>query len=87
MYLFGGADNNIMEYVLFAFSDSQAPIKARLSKLRHLDSLFFFVLILALLFFQVFQHRHLREELLSRRSDYMLEELLQERLPQLEREI
>lgn len=70
-----------MEYVLLALSESQAPMKARLAKLRHLDSLFFFLLILALLSFHLFQHRQLREELLARRTDYMLDEFLQERLP------
>lgn len=72
-----------MEYVLFAFGEAQAPIKTKLSKLRHLDSLFFFLLIVALLFFQIFQHHQLRQDTLSRRYDTLLEELLQERIPQL----
>lgn len=61
-----------MEYLLLAVGEAQAPLKARLSKLRHLDSLFFFLLILALLFFQIFQHNQLRQELLPRRTDYLL---------------
>lgn len=76
-----------MEYVLFALGDSQQPIKTRLSKLRHLDSLFFFLLIIALLSFNILQHRQLREEILSHRADHLLDELLQERIPHLERQI
>jgi hypothetical protein len=76
-----------MEYVLFALRDSQQSTKARLGKLRHLDSLFFFLLLTALLSFQLLQHRQLREELQAHRPDYLLDELLQERIPQLEREV
>ena len=76
-----------MEYLLFAFSHSQQPLKTRLLKLRHLDSLFFFLLIIALLSFNILQHRQLREEILTHRADHLLDELLQERIPRLERQI
>jgi hypothetical protein len=76
-----------MEFLYAALSNEGSALKGRISKWRHLEVVFTQLLLIALLFFLILQNGHLKKEISSKLSHEFVEDIFNEKVLQLAKEM